>query len=505
MNKPAVKKSSVRTAVTRAHALQASGEEGLALEVLVKLVQANPADAAARSALADLLALQGRPAEAIESYEKALVLAPNSPAVLMSLARLYLRHREAAKAEEVLRRAVALKAGPEASLLLGELLKDKGSAAEAAPHLQDAASGRSGGDAHARMADGLTRFRANVKLGDFKEAFGEAETLLAASGTQDCIDSFFISPDQRELMPTLEALKAFSVKNPKSPWPHYFRATLLSNMGRGEEAIAETEKLTAAPKRYDWMRHKHGEILLTNRRDYAGAEKEYSAALKCVPGFWKARAALAEIALCRGKAAAAAKLTDQLIAEMPERSKTWGHAVRGKILLWSGDYAKALESLELAVAAGVPYSQRHRGAARLLLGRLDEAQADLDAGLSQGVDAEGLTWRGELRRLRGDLKGALEDLNAAVRMDGANSFWALADRALAKSAAGDAPAAWADFSMIRRDVLDRFEKAAGRKAKSPEDADGVRSVLEAGLTLGRGVRVSNEYLFPVWMSHGDGA
>lgn len=506
MSKTPAKKPLVRSAVTRAHALQASGEEGLALEVLVKLVQANPADAAARSALADFLALQGRPAEAIESYEKALVLAPNSPAVLMSLARLYLRHREAAKAEEILRRAVALKAGPEASLLLGELLKDKGAPEEAAPHLKDAASGRGrGDDAHARMADGLTRFRANVKLGAFEEAFREAEELLAASGTQDCIDSFFVSPDQRELMPTLEALKAFSAKNPKSPWPHYFRATLLSNMGRGEEAIAETEKLTTAPKRYDWMRHKHGELLLTNRRDYHGAEKEYAAALKCVPGFWKARAALAEIALCRGKAAAAAKLTDQLIAEMPERSKTWGHAVRGKILLWSGDYAKALESLELAVAAGVPYSQRHRGASRLLLGRLDEASADLDAGLSQGVDAEGLTWRGELRRLRGDFKGALEDLNAAVRMDGANSFWALADRALAKSAAGDAPAAWADFSMIRRDVLDRFEKAAGRKAKSPEDADGVRAVLEAGLTLGRGVRVSNEYLFPVWMSHGDGA
>ncbi|MDD5304069.1 MAG: tetratricopeptide repeat protein, partial [Elusimicrobia bacterium] len=339
MTKPAGKKASVRAAVTRAHALQSSGEEGRALEVLVNLVQANPADAAARSALADFLALQGRPAEAIESYEKALVMAPNNPAVLMSLARLYLRHRETAKAEAVLRRAVALKAGAEASLLLGEMLKDKGVPEEAAPHLKDAASGKArGDDAHSRMADGLTRFRANVKLGAFEDAFREAEELLAASGTQDCIDSFFVSPDQRELMPTLEALKAFSAKHPKSPWPHYFRATLLSNMGRGEEAIAETEKLTAAPKRYDWMRHKHGEILLTNRRDYAGAEKEYAAALKRVPGFWKARAALAEIALCRGKAAAAAKLTAELIEELPERSRPWGHACRGKILLWSGDY-----------------------------------------------------------------------------------------------------------------------------------------------------------------------
>ncbi len=497
------KKASVRAALTRAHALQAAGEEGRALEVLVELVRAAPADAAARGALADFLALQGRPAEAIESYEKALALEPNAPAVLMSLARLYLRHAEAEKAEETLRRAVARKAGPEASLLLGELLKDKGAGDEAAPHLRRAAAGKTGSsDAHAAMADGLTRFRANVKLGAFKEAFAEAEALLAASGTQECIDSFFVSPDQRELMPTLDALKAFSVKQPKNPWPYFFRATLLSNMGRGEEAIAETEKLRTMPKRYDWMRHKHGEFLLTNRRDYAGAEKEYAAALKCVPGFWKARAALAEIALCRGKAAVAARLTAEIIAALPDRSKPWGHACRGKILLWSGEYEKALESLELGVSAGVPYSLRHRGAARMLTGRLDEAALDLEAAASQGVDAEGLTWRGELKRRLGENKGAIEDLNAAIRMDGANSFWALANRALAKGAAGDAAAMWADFTTIRRDVLDRFEKEAGRKAASPADADAVRAVLEAGLTLARGVRVSNEYLFPVWMSHG---
>lgn len=499
MTKPAPGKA----AVARAHAFQRAGDEGRALEVLVKLVGANPKDAAARAALADLLAVQGRPAEAIESYEKALALAPDSPPVLMSLSRLYLRHAEPAKAEALLRRAVALKAGPEASLLLGELLKDKGEPGEAAPHLRRAAAAEPrGDDAHARMAGGLTRFRANVKLGAFKEAFEEAETLLAASGTQDCIDSFFVSPDQKELMPTLEALKAFSRANPESPWPYYFRATLLGNMGRGEEAIAETEKLGKMPPRYDWMRHKHGEVLLTNRRDYAGAEKEYAAALKCVPGFWKAGAALAEIALCRGDASAAARLSGELIEGMPERTRPWGHACRGKLLLWSGEYEAALASLELGVSAGVPYSVRHRGAALMLLGRFDEAARDLEEGLRQGTDAEGLTWRGELRRLRGDLQGALEDLGAAIRMDGAHSFWALADRALARGASGDTAGMWTDFTTIRRDVLDRFEESAGVKAGSPENPDAVRSVLEAGLALGRGMRVSNEYLFPVWMGHG---
>ncbi len=498
----ALNPDSSQAAVSLAHSLQCTGELDRARAVLEAHTGKHPEDAAARVGLADILGIQGRVAEAVAAYEAALALAPRDSAVVMSLARLYLRARETGKAEAALRRAVALKAGSEASLLLGELLKDKGAASEARPHLRRAAAVRpDAADARARLMAGLTRFRANVKLGAFKEAFLEADALLDDQGSQECIDSFFVSPDQNELMPVLETLKAFSAASPGNPWPYYFRATLLSNMGRGEEASAETEKLRTMPKRYGWMRHKHGEILLTNRRDYAGAEKEYAAAVKCVPGFWKARAALAEIALCRGDAAAAARLTARLIEELPPQSKPWGGACRGKLQLWSGEYAKALESLEPAVSAGVPYSLRYRGAAFLLSGRLDEAARDLEDSLRQGVDAEGLTWRGELKRLRGDFKGAIEDLNAAIRMDGANSFWALADRALAKGAAGDAAGMGADFSTIRRDVLDRFEKEAGLKAKSPADSDAIRKVLAAGLALGRGVRVSNEYLFPVWMGH----
>jgi tetratricopeptide (TPR) repeat protein len=462
----------------------------------------NPRSTQAAVSLAFSLEFQGRLADSILAYERARELAPKDAEVLMSLSRLYLRQREAAKAEPLLRRAVALKAGPEASLLLGELLKDKGAADEARPHLRRAAADKpKSDDARAVMAAGLTRFRANVKLGDFKAAFAEAEALLAAQGSQECIDSFFVSPEPSELLSTLEALKSFSVLQPDNPWPRYFRATLLSNMGRGEEASAESERLAKAPVRYHWMRHKQGEILLTNRRDYAAAEKEYAAALACVPGFWKARAALAEIALCRGDAALAIRRVDELIERAPERTQAWGHACRGRILLWSGEYARALESLAIAADAGVPYALRHRGAARLLSGRLDEAASDLEDALRQGVDAEGLTWRGELRRLRGDSPGALEDLGAAIRMDGSNSFWALANRALARGAAGDEGGMWSDFSMIRRDVLDAFEAAAGVRAKAPGDP-AVRATLEAGLRLGRGVRVANEYLFPVWMDHG---
>lgn len=494
---------SSQAAVSLAHSLQHTGETDRAVEVLTVLAKGSPKDAVARAALGDLFSLQGRLSDSIAAYEAARTLAPRDASVVMSLSRLYLRAGDKQKAEEALRRAVALKAGPEASLLLGELLKEKGETSAAKTHLRRAAADRPRSeDSRALLTAGLTRFRANVKLGAFKEAFAEAEALLAAHGSQECIDSFFVSPEQAELIPTLEALKTFSVKHPESPWPHYFRAALFSNMGRGEEAITETAKLVRAPARYHWMRHKHAEILLTNLRDYAAAEREYAAAVACVPGFWKARAALAEIALCRGDDAAAARLTGEIIADIPEPSKPWGHACRGRILLWSGDYRGALASLELGVRAGVPYALRNRGASRLLLGRLEEAAADLDDALRLSVDAETLTWRGELKRLRGEHRDAVADLNAAIRLDGANSFWALADRALAKGASGDAAGLWADYTTIRRDVLDRFEAAAGAKPASPADAAAARLVLEAGLKLARGMRVSNEYLFPIWQGHG---
>ena len=465
----ALNPKSTLAAVSLAHSLNFSTDEGRALAIVADLVRKFPKDTA----------------------------------VLMSLSRLYLSRREPEKAEVLLRRAVALKADPQASLLLGEILKDRGQAVEASAHLKRAATDKPrSADAQIQLASSLTRFRANVKLGAFAEAFREAERLLEAQGTQDCLDSFIVSPEPRDLMPTLEALKAFSAANPNNPWPRYFRATLLSNQGRGEEALDEAERLSKVERRYHWMRHKYGEILLTNRRDYPAAEKEYAAALKCVPGFWKARAALAEIALCRGEEERAARLSAELIAKLPERSKPWGQVCHGKILLWSGQYEQACEHLDIGVSAAVPYALRHRAGARLLLGRLDEAGTDLEDALRLGADAEGLTWRGELRRLRGDHAGAVEDLTAAIRMDGSNSFWALANRALAKSACGDAAGQWSDFSTIRRDVLDSFETAAGIKAAGPGETAAVQTILVAGLRLARGVRVANEYLFPVWMGHG---
>ncbi len=493
---------SSRAAVALAHSLQFSGEPERALEIVSELVRSKPRDAEARAGLAEIHGLQGRVSDAIAAYEAVAALAPKDAAVHVSLGRLHLRAGDPEAAEASLRRAVALKAGPEASLLLGELLKEKGAAGEAAPLLRRAAAGKpAAGDAHSLLAAGLTRFQAHVKLGAFKKAFAEADALLAALPSQECIDSFFVSPAPGEQVRVMTALKELAASSPSNPWPRYFLASLLSNMGRGEEAILETERLASAPAARAWMRHKHGELLLTNRRDYAGARREYEAALASVPGFWKARAALAEIDLCLGDAPAALARASELVDALPERARPSGLVVRGRLRLWTGDYAGALADLDPAVKGGAPAAHRLRAAARLFSGDRAGAAADLEAALAAGADVEALVLRGELRRLSGDCAGALEDLGAAIRLDGSNAFWALANRALARGDSGDAAGQWTDYSTIRRDVLDRFEKEAGAAPSSPADAAAVRRVLEAGLRLGRGLRASNEHLFPVWMGH----
>jgi tetratricopeptide (TPR) repeat protein len=345
----------------------------------------------------------------------------------------------------------------------------------------------------------LNGFRSNAKLGDFEAAFKHAESLLKTGLSQDTIDGLILAPAPQEVPETLEALKNFGAAHKKSAWAPFLRAWLLSNSGRGDEALRETADFARLPARYQWMRYKRGELLLVNRRDYQGAIKEYRAVLDCVPDFWRIRAALAETELCAGKTEAALKRLDALVKEMPRESNGWGLAARGRMLLWIGRLAPALADLDAAVEAGSTAARGHRGAALLLTGKNEAGEKDLDAAAEAAPsDAEVLTWRGEARRLRGDHQNALADFSAARRSAGGNPFWALANSALSKGAVNDAHGMWTDFQSIRRDVLDAFEAAAKNKAGSPADTAAMKRVLEAGLALGGGVRVSNEYLFPLW-------
>lgn len=98
----------------------------------------------------------------------------------------------------------------------------------------------------------------------------------------------------------------------------------------------------------------------------------------------------------------------------------WLHAWRGEALRHLGRPAEALKALEKAIALEPGYFRAFawRGGLRAAAGRPDLALADLDRALSNAPPGEpSLSWiyneRMKARRARGDVAGALEDLNAA--------------------------------------------------------------------------------------------
>lgn len=91
-----------------AHALLALGRGAESVLILSQLVQEDPQDWRARDALGVALDQAGRPIPARKAYQEALVLVPNSVGVMTNLGVSYLLTGDAAKAEEILRKAVEL-------------------------------------------------------------------------------------------------------------------------------------------------------------------------------------------------------------------------------------------------------------------------------------------------------------------------------------------------------------------------------------------------------------
>lgn len=91
-----------------AHALLALGRGAESVLLLSQLVQEDAQDWRARDALGVALDQAGRPVQARAAYQEALKLMPEQVGVMTNLGVSYLLSGDAAKAEEVLRKAVEL-------------------------------------------------------------------------------------------------------------------------------------------------------------------------------------------------------------------------------------------------------------------------------------------------------------------------------------------------------------------------------------------------------------
>lgn len=467
-----------------------------------------PRGSEAHARLARIHRQGGRLKDAKDEFMRALRLRPHDPWLHTELGEVRLKLGQPGRALSSYRKAVEFGAGAGACLRLGELLSAAGKRIEArAFYHRVLLAPPSSGSAESRALASLDRMRAALMLGRFQAAFQEAEVVLTCHPSQRMLEraigGLSAWPCDLKVLPDLvRRLQSWSRRMPRNPWPSFLIADALEKLNRIQEAIATTEPLLRAPRRYGWMRWLRGRLLLNHRCDFRGAEQEFLAALKSAPWMWQAKGHLAEIALCRGDEKEAFRILDGLAASLEGQDKAQAFAWRGELRLWRGEYRQALGDLEEGVRGGAPFAFCWRGATLLRLGKPREALKDLDAALHiDPQDSEARTWRGEAFRLIGEPLRALEDL---VRPGG--NFWAVVNRALVREGLGDFKGMRSDFEALPPEVIGFFRKSSSLGPFRGYQPQAARDLLRAGLALGRGVRRPDRYLFPVWMRGGeDGA
>jgi len=287
-----------------------------------------------------------------------------------------------------------------------------------------------------------------------------------------------------------------------APWFDYYRAILLSDLGRNVEAMDVYAKLRALDsERYSWMCQSFVLVKL-GTLDYDGAIEISRDILSRAPSHWWVRCRMAEAYLARGDAATAHR-------EFGLALKTCGPGLEGEvltwhgeILLWLGEYAKALEKLDAAVALGAKtFVFGWRGAALMKLGRHAEALADLDRAVAHDPkDFEALSWRAETYRLLGRRAEAMRDIEVVVKQ-GPTSFWAHFNRGLLRDALGDEDGMAEDVAVASRETLDFLMKRLGIPFVDDRmTREQMRTLMASGLEWAKGIRRWEKYVQPIWMN-----
>ena len=348
------------------------------------------------------------------------------------------------------------------------------------------------------------KIRAFAMSGRFERAFGLSARLMAAEPPAEIVESIMYPFDcgltcapENILLGLLAELERRPLPKRLEAWRTLTKSVLLDRLHRSNEALRESEKLAALPRHHGWMRWHRG-LLLLSRWDYASARADFRAVLDCAPQIWKATALLAEIDLADGNAEEAFSAMDRLARRVPLPDLISVRAWRGAMLLWTGQYRRALSDLDWAVERRSPLARCWRGGCLIKLRRFPEALQDLDAQLREHPeDGEARVWRGEARRLTGALNPALEDLD--VVLERGNDLWARANRGLARARQGDREGLREDYAAIPAWVRAHFLQKTAATIGPDSAPETIIAQLEEILKGGRGVRRMNHHLFPLWI------
>lgn len=306
--------------------------------------------------------------------------------------------------------------------------------------------------------------------------------------------------EDRFLVRELSRMRAAAKSGGFPHWFAYYRAVLLSDIGRNREAMAEYKHIRVLnAERYSWMFQSFVLVKL-GLRDFAGAVAICRTVLKRAPSHWWVRCRLAEALLAQGR-------TKEALREFARaRAGTSGPSERrevltwhGEALLWLGEYDAALTLLDEAVALGArTFVHGWRGAVHLKRGDYERALADLDRAVAlDPKDLEARCWRGEAYRLMGRHADSVRDLDVVIQV-APSDFWARFNRALVRDALGDEAGMLADASAIPPHVTDFLRGRLGLAPAGPLNPVEARRLLTSGLELSRGVRRWEVHVQPIW-------
>lgn len=338
------------------------------------------------------------------------------------------------------------------------------------------------------------RFRALMKVGEYRRAIAQAEKILDAGATLSDARAFWDPWEWDDRAPRADRLSVLrrlerALRGATGPWLDYYRAEL-----GGPDALAAFERLSAFPRRrYGWMYGKAGLAALC-AGSFGKAVEWLELSVRSEPADWRARGFLAEALLCLKRPEDAVAQLDRACSEAPSDEAAQALAWRGALDLWLVRYDEALGRLEEARRAGAPCADCWRGAALLKLGRLDEALAALNETIARYPrDFEAYVWRGEALRLLGRPREALRDLDegSGPRREPAAWLWALVNRALVKEDSGDEKGSRADFAALPPSFVEGLRARTGLTEP--------RALLLAALDRARGWR-REEYGQAIWMS-----
>jgi tetratricopeptide (TPR) repeat protein len=295
----------------------------------------------------------------------------------------------------------------------------------------------------------------------------------------------------------MEALNLFVDRFPSSPWGYYWRDVFKDIFGLNDGHLGDLERLRRAPERFDWMRCHIGYRDLF-REDFPRALAELrTAAAASKPGDWAARCLSGEALACLGDLRGAMKAFSAAARAAPPEQAGSVLAWKGAVLLWSGEYAPALEATRAAAASGAGFAHCWLGGCLVKLGRFEEALSPLRRAIElTPYDAEARGWLAEAYLRLGRLEDASREIELA--MNGFQRYCSFHLRAvdgLVRSARGDREA-------LRKALVDiprRFVEEIKRRTDLDLDTDdGARAALESLLDLSRGVR-RGSYENRIWM------